>query len=88
MKVVGAAWIQFWIRDAELHKIDTQAVLPLVKRYEDCVPATNPDYGAIKNLLTTLNDNATVSRYQFLNMVRLTLREASCIKVSSRFLGV
>jgi hypothetical protein len=87
MKVVGAAWVQFWIRDAELQSIDTEAVLPLVKRYEDCVPSTNPDYGAIKSLLTTLTNNPTVTRYDFLNRVRLTLRESSCIKVQLRQKG-
>jgi len=56
----------------------------MVERYEDCVPASNPDYYSIKKLLDMLNNKheyKEVSRYDFLNQVRLTLRESSCMKV-------
>jgi len=64
----------------------------MVKRYEDCVPASNPDYHAIKHLLDLLTTTPTMSRYDFLNKVRFTLRESCCVKVrmsreSSTFLA-
>ncbi|CBY13925.1 unnamed protein product [Oikopleura dioica] len=79
-KVVGAAWVQFWLKDAKLESISTESVKPMIKRYEDCVPASNPDYHAIKHLLDLLTTTPTMSRYDFLNKVRFTLRESCCVK--------
>jgi hypothetical protein len=82
--VVGACWIQFWLKDTKLEDISSKSVRAMVERYEDCVPASNPDYYSIKKLLDMLNNKheyKEVSRYDFLNQVRLTLRESSCMKV-------
>lgn len=79
--VVGAAWVAFFVRDAKLHLLQTNRVKGLVKRYVQAVPESNPDHAPIKACLKALTDNPKISRYEFCNLVRLTLSEKNCLKV-------
>jgi hypothetical protein len=82
--VVGAAWVAYFVREAKLEHLQGQRVKGLVKRYVQAVPESNPDHAPIKACLKALTDNPKISRYEFCNLVRLTLSEKNCNSRLSR----
>jgi len=75
-KTVGALWVNFF-KENDLRTLTTAKVMPLLRRYVEAIPRSNPDPQRVQDALDLLRDHPECPRFQFYEKVKLTMNPSN-----------
>ncbi|CBY34358.1 unnamed protein product, partial [Oikopleura dioica] len=75
-KTVGALWVNFF-KENDLRTLTTAKVMPLLRRYVEAIPRSNPDRQRVQDALDLLRDHPECPRFQFYEKVKLTMNPSN-----------